>query len=577
MLLEANETSPGARVSLDRAEPPLRHGAAAPDGRTLANADRREVSSGLAASRWGRRVLAWALRRGIKLARRGSTQQALRILGCMARVAPGLPLVQLCTAKLASSLGDMETARRASRAALATASAKAHRYHCRVAALLLGLQELDAAEACLEAASRAFPDSTRVRLLTGGLHRYRGRNESATLCFERALALGATAEDRLQALAGLAGCCADTGRTDEAVAIGRRMIELSPNSAQGYRHLVNCQRGADLPDHFVEPIIQMLGSKSLPRGQRMSLHYSLATVYDNRGEYGEAYAHLMAANGARTRLKGRFNTGRLKRELEGTVKVFDPEFIAAMSKHGCQDDFLICVVGFPRAGTTLTEQILSSHPDVIGLGERSDFNRAASGMQLRLGSRRPYPQCCSSMRPEHIRELARAIRAQLCANAGPHARVVTKSPGDCWHVGLIRILFPKARFVYCQRHPIDNCLSCYMQFFAAISYSTDLATLAEVYRLYRQVMDHWRQVLPPGSLFDCPYEATVADPEPVVRALHEHCAISFNESWAQFYEHARRVDTASLWQVRRPIYQTSVERWKNYARFLGPLLDLEEG
>jgi Sulfotransferase family len=181
------------------------------------------------------------------------------------------------------------------------------------------------------------------------------------------------------------------------------------------------------------------------------------------------------------------------------------------------------------------------------------------------------------MKPEHVRELAREVRAQLCANAGPRTRVVTKSPGDCWHVGLIKILFPKARFVYCQRHPIDNCLSCYMQFFAAISYSTDLTALAEVYRLYRQVMDHWRQVLPPGTLFDCPYETTVADPKSVVQALHEHCGISFNESWAQFYEHPRRVDTASQWQVRRPIYQTSVERWKNYARFLGPLLDLEEG
>ena len=105
----------------------------------------------------------------------------------------------------------------------------------------------------------------------------------------------------------------------------------------------------------------------------MSLHYSLATVYDSRGDYGEAFAHLMLANGIRARLKGRFNTAPLKKELEDTIKVFDPEFISAMSKHGCQDDFLICVVGFPRSGTTLAEQILSSHDDVAGLGERTDF------------------------------------------------------------------------------------------------------------------------------------------------------------------------------------------------------------
>ena len=161
-------------------------------------------------------------------------------------------------------------------------------------------------------------------------------------------------------------------------------------------------------------------------------------------------------------------------------------------------------------------------------------------------------------------------------HAGSHARVVTKSPGDCWQVGLIKILFPKARFVYCNRHPIDSCLSCYMQCFTRILFSTDLPTLAEVYRLYRRVMDHWRSVLPPGSIFDCAYEAMVADPDPRVRGLHEHCGLPFNESWAQFHDHARRVDTASQWQVRRPIYQTSVQRWKNYARFLGPLLDLVE-
>ena len=147
------------------------------------------------------------------------------------------------------------------------------------------------------------------------------------------------------------------------------MIDLSPNSAHGYYHLVNCQRGAALPDDTIDPMVRMLGSKSLPMGQRMSLHYSLAAIYDSRGDYGEAFAHLASANDIRARLKGRPMAAALKERLAATIKVFDSEFIAAMSRHGCQDDFLLCVVGFPRSGTTLTEQILSSHPNVIGLGE----------------------------------------------------------------------------------------------------------------------------------------------------------------------------------------------------------------
>ena len=309
----------------------------------------------------------------------------------------------------------------------------------------------------------------------------------------------------------------------------------------------------------------------------MSLHYSLATVYDSRGEYAEAFAHLMSANSIRARLRRRYSAQPLKGELEGITKVFDPEFISAMSRHGCQDDFLICIVGFPRSGTTLTEQILSSHPDVTGLGERTDFQRAASGLQPKLKSRQPYPRCCSAIKPRHVRELANTIRAQLCANAAFGNRVVTKCPGDCWHVGLIKILFPRTRFVYCRRQPIDNCLSCYMQCFAAILFSTDLTTLAEVYRLYRQVMDHWRNAC------SRPGRSSIVPTRPWSRTPSRGSALCTNtagfpsmKTGRRFHEHPRRVDTASQWQVRHPIYQTSVERWKNYARFLGPLLDLVE-
>lgn len=566
----------------------VRHGRVHPsqrDGPPIAGAVARsarakpltgDVPASFAGHRWARQVIAWSLWRGVNLARRGRTPQALRIMRRLASLAPDSPVVQLCLARLASSLGDLETAVPAMQAALATGSSKAHRYRCRVAALMLRLQELDAAEACLVGACSAFPDSSRVWLLTGELYRYRGKNDDAVRCYERALALATTKDEQHRVLAGLARCCADTGHADRAVAVSHRMIEISPNSAQGYYYLVNCHRGTDVPDDTTESMARMLGSKRLPMGQRMSLHYSLAAVCDSRGEYGEAFAHLMSANDIRARLKGRLRTGPLKEQLEATIKVFNAEFIAAMSKHGCQDDFLLCVVGFPRSGTTLTEQILSSHPGVIGLGERVDFHRAARGMQTRLESRHPYPRCCSAMKPEHIRKLANTVRAQLCANADLGARVVTKCPGDCWEVGLIKILFPRARFVYCRRNPIDNCLSCYMQCFAGVLFSTDLSTLAEVYRLYRQVMGHWLKVLPRDSIFDCPYEAMVTDPEPLVRGLHEHCGIPFNENWPRFHDHARRVDTASLWQIRRPIYQTSVNRWKNYARFLGPLLHLEE-
>ena len=172
---------------------------------------RRGTSNGLEARRWSRRLVAWIFRRGVSLARRGRRPQAFRVLRRLAHIVPGLGFVQISLARLAASLGDMDAARPAMHAALATTSTKAHRYHCRVAALLLRLQELDSATACLESASRDFWESSRVWLLLAELDRYRGKNGEAVRGYERAFALARTDAERLETLAGLSGCCADTG------------------------------------------------------------------------------------------------------------------------------------------------------------------------------------------------------------------------------------------------------------------------------------------------------------------------------------------------------------------------------
>ena len=336
-------------------------------------------------------------------------------------------------------------------------------------------------------------------------------------------------------------------------------------------------RVARPPDDVVQSMVRLLGCTSLPRPARMRLHYALGKVCDNRGDYGEAFAYFALANGIRGRLVGPFNTKLLKKRLEATTQFLDFRFISAMSDHGCHDDFLICVLGFPRSGTTLIEQILGSHHHVRALGERTDFRRFAAGLPSRLRSRHPYPQCCAKLTPRQVSELAGSVRDKLLAGAPLGTRVVTKHPEDCWDVGLIRILFPGARFVCCRRHPIDNCLSCYMQNFAAVPFSTDPDVLAEAYRLHGRFMSHWQKELPGGTLFDCRYESVVADAEPVIRRLHDHCGIPFNENWSKFHAYARRIDTASRWQVRRPIHGRSVGRWRKYAQFLGPLLQLEEG
>ena len=369
----------------------------------------------------------------------------------------------------------------------------------------------------------------------------------------------------------------DAGRKDETVSVCRRLIELSPENAIAYHTLVNCQEGITLSNELTRTMLDLLSSRSLGMGKRMTLHYALGKVHDGCKQYGEAFAHFMVANDYRARLVRRFDIHQWEDEVEGRIGIFDSRRISELSQYGCRENFLICVVGMPRSGTTLTEQILDSHPNVIGLGERLDFQRATSGLSLRLGSRRGYPRCVERLSPQVVREMATSIRDDLRATAGPRwSHVVTKLPGDCWDLGLIKILFPKAHFVHCSRHPIDTCLSCYMQNFRDLPYATDLVALAMMYRLYQRIMVHWREVLSPGSILECNYEQTVADTELVVRGLYAFCGLPYTEDWSRFSQHVRRVDTASRWQVRRPIYQSSVQKWRNYAPFLGPLLDLED-
>ena len=232
------------------------------------------------------------------------------------------------------------------------------------------------------------------------------------------------------------------------------------------------KKGANTPEGTVEAMLRLLAAGSLCKCRTMTLHYLLGKVYDRCGRYGDAFAHFALANHARAELAGRFDVGEWQRDVEARISVFNAHMIAELSEHGCHDDFLTCVVGMPRSGTTLVEQILSSQPDVMGLGERKDFARLTFGMQAQLRSRHRYPLCCKAMAPSDVRKLSHSLREQLAATAGPCRRVVTKLPGDMWDLGLIKIFFPRARFVYCRRHPIDTCLSCYMQNFSQITFAT---------------------------------------------------------------------------------------------------------
>jgi hypothetical protein len=229
----------------------------------------------------------------------------------------------------------------------------------------------------------------------------------------------------------------------------------------------------------------------------------------------------------------------------------------------------VFVVGMPRSGTSLTEQIISSHPSAKGVGELEFWSHAAHEHSAAI-EEGPLGESTRN-------ELAAAYLRVLETRAGEALRIVDKAPVNADYLGVIHSVFPNARIIYMQRDPIDTCLSCYFQkFVLSLNFTLDLSDLADYYRQHQRLVDHWRAVLPPGTVLNVPYEGLVADQEGWSRRILDFLGLEWDRQVLDFHNTKRAVVTASSWQVRQKIYKNSVRRWRNYQKFIGPLLDLKD-
>jgi hypothetical protein len=248
-----------------------------------------------------------------------------------------------------------------------------------------------------------------------------------------------------------------------------------------------------------------------------------------------------------------------------------------------ESELPVFVVGMPRSGTSLIEQILASHPQAHGVGELNFWEEAsetlASGLRAPAGARPGARGAALAVRLAYdtsgFAQLARRYLTRLSTHSGGALRVIDKMPGNFLYAGLIHAVFPRARIIHVQRQPLDTCLSMYFQnFFHLHPYAADLEALAHYYRQYLRVTEHWRTLLPAASLLEVPYEALIADQEHWTRRLLDFVGLSWDPRCLDFHETERVVITASRWQVRQKINAGSVGRWRNYERHLGPLTQL---
>jgi len=428
----------------------------------------------------------------------------------------------------------------------------------------------------VEEAARSFADAIRIRpdyreALQNIAQPLRelGRQNEAVVMLRRAVALDSGDSDVLIAL-GVA--LQEAGELGEARAAFERALAADPSATAAYYHWVRMAKVAASDDVIAGMEELSERADRLSPGARSMLGFALYKAYEDTGRTEEAFAQLLEANRL-ARASLRYDEEKSRVQFARLRRAFSAELIAAKAQMGSPSELPIFILGFPRSGTTLTEQILASHPLVQGTGEHSFLSELVSSPALNaegLG----FPESLSRAAPEALRGLGEAYVDRL-QRAAPNAGHITdKLPLNFMFIGLIHLILPKARIIHVQRDPLDTCLSCFGQRFRAdnVEFSYDLAELGRHYRAYLDLMDHWKRVLPDGAMLNVRYEDLVENLEAEARRIVAYCGLAWDERCLSFHETARTVQTASLAQVRQPLYRSSLQRWRRYERHLGPLV-----
>lgn len=398
------------------------------------------------------------------------------------------------------------------------------------------------------------------------------RIDEADTKFRNALAV-----DRRHAAAhyGLSLLMKARGRFDDAVQEAERAIKCAPDQAIYYDHLA-ALRPFTIGDRYFSAV-ERLGSGAaaanpIATKDRSHRHLALFRCYDHAGNVAAAFEHLATANRLKRQQIG-YDEKKMLGLMERTRSVLTADLIASRRGAGDPSSVPIFVIGMPRSGTSLIEQILASHPDVFGAGELDIFDRLTGEVSNALPGKPPFPVFVPRMTPDYIRALGTSYLLELAKRAPKAKRIVDKMPTNFHFLGLIHMVLPNARIIHAVRDPIDTCVSCFTASFKRQPQTYDLAELGRYFRHYQELMAHWRRVLPAGQMLEVRYEELVGDLESVARRLIAHCGLAWDPRCLEFHRIERPVFTASDTQVRRPIYKSSIGRWRKYEEFLAPLLD----
>lgn len=398
-----------------------------------------------------------------------------------------------------------------------------------------------------------------------------GHHQEAIESFDKALEI---VPEHVGALCGKGNAYRTIGDQDSSITAFHRALKANPLHAEAYWSLAN-MKTFRFEDSEVDDMLALLGDERIPLEGQVQLNNALGLEYEGRGEYDRAFEFIQRGNILR---RGQEFYDRVENEekINLTVEAFSQQFFEDNADHGDPDPAPIFIVGLPRSGSTLLEQILSSHSLVDGTHELADlgktirFNRKLTGPGLR------YPTSVANLSADGFKRLGNNYIERTRQFRGSRLFFTDKNPNNFVHVGLLHLILPNAKIINARRHPLDSCFGSYKQLFAqGQPFCYDLVEVGEYYLQYQRLMDHWHEVLP-GKVLDVQYEEVVRDLEGQVRRILEYCELEWEESCLRFHETSRSVKTASSEQVRRPIYSSAVNTWRHYEHHLDALIEVLE-
>ena len=479
---------------------------------------------------------------------------------------PGLFQAHNNLGKIFRKQGKFEQAAARCRQAIALNPDYAEAYH-NLGDALKDLGRFADATVQFQRALALKPSLFQTQYNLGDVLRKQGKIEEAVARFEQAAALQ---PDRPDVHKSLGNLFKQQGEFDLAMASFGQTLALDPNHAEA--HYSRAQLKTFRPhDPDLAALESLAADPSRVPADKMSfIHFALGKALEDVSDYPRAFEQWVLGNTLR-RPNVHYDEVAWQRALRITADTFDANLLDRFRAAGDPSARPIFILGMPRSGSTLVEQILASHPQVHAAGELPNLHAVVETVET-AGREIIFPQSILSLDADGLRRLGQAYLASLPTLPAGKTRITDKMLANFLYVGLIRLILPNARIIHTMRDPVDTCLSCFSRLFVDLPFSYDLGELGRYYRMYHELMAHWRSVLPAGAMLDVVYENVVDNLEEQARRLIDFCGLPWDDRCLAFHETSRPVATSSNVQVRQPLYRTSVERWRRYEANLGPLL-----